>query len=105
MQEYIAYWKNFSDFSSRTTRRGYWIPVLINAVLSGLLVRMELNSFQSIFSLLSFIPTLSVSVRRLRDAGHTWKWMFINFVPIIGWIWYIILVAQPSEPDDGTPVV
>jgi uncharacterized membrane protein YhaH (DUF805 family) len=37
-------------------------------------------------------------VRRLRDAGKAWPWIFIALVPIIGAIWLIVLLVMPSVP-------
>jgi uncharacterized membrane protein YhaH (DUF805 family) len=39
---------------------------------------------------------LAISVRRLRDSGKEWVWLFINFVPCIGGFWFIYLMVQPS---------
>jgi uncharacterized membrane protein YhaH (DUF805 family) len=41
-------------------------------------------------------PSLSLTVRRLRDAGKPWSWIFISLVPFIGGIWLIVLLAQPT---------
>lgn len=43
------------------------------------------------------LPYLAVSVRRLRDAGQHWAWLFISFVPL-GVIVLIVLWCQPSKP-------
>ena len=43
------------------------------------------------------LPTLAVSVRRLRDAGLHWAWIFISFVPG-GSIALIVFWCQPSKP-------
>ena len=43
------------------------------------------------------LPTLAVSVRRLRDAGLHWAWIFISFVPG-GSIALIVLWCQPAKP-------
>jgi uncharacterized membrane protein YhaH (DUF805 family) len=42
------------------------------------------------------VPHLPLTVRRLRDAGKPWGWIFIGLVPIIGAIWLIYLLVQPS---------
>lgn len=44
-----------------------------------------------------FLPGLAVTVRRLRDAGQHWAWIFISVVPL-GGIVLIILLCQPSKP-------
>ncbi|MFN7229558.1 MAG: DUF805 domain-containing protein [Synechococcaceae cyanobacterium] len=39
---------------------------------------------------------MSLSVRRLRDAGKHWAWLFIGLIPLVGAIWLIWLFIQPS---------
>jgi uncharacterized membrane protein YhaH (DUF805 family) len=41
----------------------------------------------SIYALVVLVPTLSLSVRRLRDAGKHWAWVFITLLPVVGAIW------------------
>ncbi len=50
-----------------------------------------------IYSLAVLLPSLAVSVRRLHDIGKGGGWIFINLVPVIGSIWYIILTVLPSQ--------
>ena len=44
------------------------------------------------------IPNLSMQIRRVRDMGKGWQWIFINLIPIIGGIWFIVLLCQPTLP-------
>ena len=134
MKEFIAFWKNYVNFSDRTTRRGYWmallfiviativvaivsvigdtagflpavitIPLLDDPVLGS--IDIVYNVLDVVWYLALIIPSLAIAVRRLRDIGKSWPWIFINFIPLIGTIWYIVLMCTPSVADDGTPVV
>ena len=49
-----------------------------------------------IYAVAQIFPSLSLTVRRLRDAGKNWPWIFIGFLPRIGGIWLIVLLAQPT---------
>ena len=49
-----------------------------------------------IYMMAQIFPSLSIIVRRLRDIGKDWKWMFISLVPLISGIWFIVLMCQPS---------
>ena len=102
MTEFVNMWKNFINFSDRTTRRGYWMAflfvVIFAVVISIIAVATGLEFLSWIFSAAIFIPSLSMQVRRLRDAGRFWLWIF---VPIVGFIF----LFMPSVPDDGVPVV
>ncbi|MEM9518768.1 MAG: DUF805 domain-containing protein [Actinomycetota bacterium] len=37
-------------------------------------------------------------VRRLRDLGHAWFWLFISFVPIVGWVFGLYLLFAAGLP-------
>lgn len=50
------------------------------------------------YAIAQILPSLSITVRRLRDAGKPWPWLFISLVPLIGGIWLIVLLVQPSLP-------
>ena len=48
---------------------------------------------------------LDNGVRRLRDAGKAWFFIFCYLIPIIGAVFVIYLLSRPSVPDNGIPVV
>ncbi len=52
----------------------------------------------SLFGLITVLPGLAVSVRRMHDIGKGGGWIFISLVPLIGQIWFIILAATTGEP-------
>lgn len=111
MQEYIAMWKNYANFKDRTTLRGYWMAFLFNFLVSlvvGTVASLlKFTLLSSLYSLAVLIPSLAISVRRLRDAGKGWGWIFINFVPLVGWIIWIVMLCKPSVDvvDADTAVV
>ena len=44
----------------------------------------------NIYGLLSLVPQITIDIMRIKDFGKDWKWIFINLVPIIGWvIWWL----------------
>lgn len=101
MQEYIAMWKNYVNFSDRTTVRGYWMAFLINFIVStviGVIVAAlpALSFLSTIYALAAFLPGLAISVRRLRDAGHTWKSLLLMLIPLVGWIFVIVRLCKKS---------
>ncbi|MCG8623242.1 MAG: DUF805 domain-containing protein [Proteobacteria bacterium] len=60
---------------------------------SGLTITLGVGFI--LFGLFSFIPHLAVTVRRLHDADFSGFWWFIQFVPVIGWVWLLILLVMP----------
>lgn len=46
--------------------------------------------------ILLWLPMLSVSIRRLHDTNRSGGWWFIQIVPIIGPIWFLVLMCLPG---------
>lgn len=101
MQYYIDMWKNYFNFSGRTSVKGYWMAYLFNVIIAfaiGVIVGIlpDLAFLSGVYSIAIMIPGLSIAVRRLRDAGKSWGWLFISLVPLVGAIILIIMLCQPS---------
>lgn len=101
VEYFIKGWQRSFDYSGRSTRPEYWWFYLANFIVS-LLIGV-LSAFLDVFGKLLFVyffasifPHLSLTIRRLRDSGKAWPWIFISLVPFIGGIWLIILLCQPS---------
>ena len=109
MQEYVAMWKNFANFSDRTSVRGYWMAVLFNflaALVLGVLAAVvrPLAALSGLYALAALIPGLAISIRRLRDAGKPWYAIFITFVPLVGWIILLVWLCSQTKSTEGAQV-
>lgn len=106
--------KRYAQFSGRASKREFWGFMLFRIVAAGAIlfvtvIMFEINeSLGSIFTLLYWlfaialvIPDLSVGVRRLHDTGKSGWWYLISVIPLIGWIWLIILWCQASVNEDN----
>ena len=112
VEAFTTAWRKSFTYGGKATRAEYWWFYLINFIaIFGVYVLMVLaaanglvyiEGLQFVFSLLliyvlaSAFPNLSIVVRRLRDIGKKWTWIFISLVPFIGGIWFIVLMCQPS---------
>jgi uncharacterized membrane protein YhaH (DUF805 family) len=99
MDNYIAVLKKYSDFESNSTRKEYWMFVLFNIVFSSITALISPNA-SAFYYLFVFIPALAVTVRRLHDVGKSGWMMLIVFIPIIGWIWLLVLLLQEGNSDE-----
>ena len=109
MQEYIAMWKNYVNFSDRTSVRGYWMAFLFNVIISfaiGVVAGLvpALSILATLYSLAALIPGIAIVIRRLRDAGKEWYWIFISLVPLAGGIILIIMLCKPTASTEGAQV-
>lgn len=101
LDAYISGWKRSFDYEGRSNRGDYWwffLANLIIAIVLALLVKAvsQLSALQSIYTIAAIVPGLPLCIRRLRDAGKAWPWIFIGLIPIIGPIWLIVLLVLPS---------
>ena len=109
MQEYLAMWQNYANFSDRTSVRGYWMAFLFNLIAAfvlGIVIAIIpfLGFLAGLYSLAAIVPGLAITVRRLRDAGKAWYWIFIVLIPLVGEILLIVFLCQPTVSDEGKQV-
>ena len=116
---YKNFFKNYAEFTGRSTRPDYWWVWLGNFILSipfwiiyfytvFLSTVMDSASeatfmvfglvaiIYAVFYLAILVPTIALSVRRLRDAGFHWAFIFLRFAPM-GRIALLILHAMPTK--------
>lgn len=104
MKEYFAAWHKYVQFSGTATRPEFWWFFLINLLISAVLTFMEVVQdwswkMDALYSVLTFLPMLSLTVRRLRDSNHSAWWLFSVCVPAIGIPLLLFLLALPSRSD------
>ena len=92
---YVDMWRNFANFGGRTNIPGYWWASLANFVVSTVLGYIPYVG--PLYALAVMIPGLAITVRRLNDADKHWGWMFINLIPLVGQIIFIIMLCKPSK--------
>ena len=103
VEAFTTAWRKSFTYGGKATRAEYWWFYFINLiVIYGFLVLVPLSApdlayfLFILYSIASVFPSLSIVVRRLRDIGKQWQWIFISLIPFIGGIWFIVLMCQPS---------
>ena len=108
---------NMTNFSGRASRSEFWWWILfiwiINAVLAliinlvappaegGTSLGILGNTAVLIVSVIFFLATLAVAVRRLHDTGRSGWWVLLQLICCIGTIILIVFWVQPSQPSDN----
>lgn len=56
----------------------------------------------SIVSLVNFIPSLTVTIRRLHDTNRRTMWLLLELLPVIGWFLLLYWMVKRSDigPND-----
>ena len=120
---YKNFFKGYAEFTGRSTRPDYWwvwlgnfilsIPfwviyiytVYLSAVMDSVSDSASEAAFMIfglvaiiyvVFYLAILVPTIALTVRRLRDAGFHWAFIFLRFAPM-GGIALLILFAMPTK--------
>lgn len=112
MHWYLEVFRKGLNFSGRARRREYWMFTLVNFLISlGLVILHWLTADQLgnspvalvsfAYMLITLLPTLAVTVRRLHDSNESGWMMFINVVPLLGGIIFLILMVARGTPGDN----
>jgi uncharacterized membrane protein YhaH (DUF805 family) len=109
MSGYINAMRRYFEFGGRTSRAQFWLFILFYIII--MIIAVIIDSFVlgwqegqgipiliMIVALVHLIPSLSAGVRRLHDTDRSGWWWFINFVPLIGPIWLIVLYCLAGTP-------
>lgn len=104
----------YATFHGRAQRSELWywflallILFFVLALIEGAIVAPLLgfdafapdagNPLSALVSMLIFLPTLAVIVRRLHDIGRSGWWVLLQLIPIIGGLILLWWYAQPSD--------
>ena len=114
IRAYKNFFKGYADFTGRSTRSDFWWVWLMNSILflplyifyfqmalkdsreTDPILGVAIISVYMILAIVLFTPSLAVKVRRLRDAGLHWAFIFLHFVPM-GGIALLVLLAMPTK--------
>ena len=95
--------KQYAVFDGRAGRPEYWWFFLINTIISVILDLVIPGAtgqvLGAIYALAVLLPSIGVGIRRFHDTNRTGWWLLVSLVPLVGWIWIIVLLALAG--DDG----
>lgn len=118
---------NFFNFKGRATRAEFWwftlfvmvaglgllaldamtlMPIVLAEDYQALASLGFFDLYYPVFALLTAIPYLSLSVRRLHDVGVSGFWWLLNFIPLVGGLVLLVFYCLPSNTNSsihGTP--
>ena len=118
IEAYKKFWKGYVDFTGRSTPSDYWFAYSAHVLifftwylLLAVFERMAAETGSSdlftigvilfliifVFCIAACLPGIAVTVRRLRDAGYHWAYIFIPLIPFVGIFILIFLLCQPTE--------
>jgi uncharacterized membrane protein YhaH (DUF805 family) len=104
MHYYTDAFKKYAVFQGRSTRREFWMFLLINMIIS-IVLSTFLDGGQGLISnlylLITVLPSLAMGVRRLHDTNRSGWWLFMNLLPIIGQITLLVFFASKGTAGEN----
>lgn len=108
MDWYIKVLRNYVGFGGRARRKEYWMFILVNLVLTGVLGILDTMSglriagdegvLTTIYGVLIFLPYWAVQFRRLHDTDRSAWWLLLLLIPIVGWLIILAFNCQNGTP-------
>jgi uncharacterized membrane protein YhaH (DUF805 family) len=79
-----AGFQNYVQFRGTASRPEFWYWVLFTFLVGLVLSAIDgSGALSTAFSIATLLPTLGVTVRRLRDAGFSWVWLLLPAAGLI----------------------
>ena len=118
IEAYKKFWKGYVDFTGRSTPSDYWFAYSAHVLiffawylLLAVFERMAAETGSSdlftigvillliffAYGVAAILPGIAITVRRLRDAGCNWLYIFIPLIPFVGIFIFIFLLCQPTK--------
>ena len=118
IEAYKKFWKGYVDFKGRSTSSDYWFACsahllifftwyLLLAVFERMVAETGSSDLFTIgvillliffaYGVAAVLPGIALTVRRLRDAGYNWPYIFIPLIPFVGIFIFIFLLCQPTK--------
>ena len=117
IEAYKKFWKGYVDFKGRSTPSDLWSAYLahllivfagnwLEAVFESMADEISSDLFTIsvilfliifVFCIAAVLPCIAIAVRRLRDAGYHWAYIFIPLIPFVGIFIFIFLLCQPTK--------
>jgi len=119
MNEVLNVYRRYALFDGRAGRREFWsyfvfylVACAVLSILDNMLFGVSSigggagwsmsGGFQpltSIFAVVSLVPGVGVSIRRMHDIGKSGWWVLVSLIPLIGWIWLLVLAAGQGDAE------
>lgn len=97
----------YAEFNGKASLSEFWWWALFTVLVSSALNVFDVltvGNNSSIGSILNglwgiaiLLPSLAVTIRRLRDAGYKWQNIFWVLLPVVGWVIVLVYCVRSTK--------
>ena len=92
-------------FSGKASRQEYWTILATHIFISWIFLTIInlsgsghwISEVFTIYVFVTWIPKMSLSIRRLHDTGKSGLWYLISFLPLLGPVILFILCSKDTK--------
>lgn len=96
-QSISSCYSNYATFSGRASRSEYWFFALFHFLIALVGISTLFAGIGvvilTVSAVANFLPSLSVTVRRLHDTDHSGWWFWIQLIPLVGFIIFLVFMC------------
>lgn len=107
MKWYGQVLRKYAVFKGRAGRKEFWYFLLFQMLAVMLISFLErrfaiaspeihMGWISGFYLLITFLPMLAVTVRRLHDCSFSGWWVFLGLIPAVGMMIILVLAILPS---------
>lgn len=95
--------RRYADFKGKTSRRQFWmghlcfVLLLLTLFSIDVAIGEEMPICTLVGTLAFTVPFAAAAIRRLHDTGRSGWWFLIQYVPVVGPIGLLVLLARKGE--------
>ena len=95
--------RRYADFKGKTSRRQFWmgglcfVLLLLTLFSIDVAIGEEMPICTLVGTIAFTVPFAAAAIRRLHDTGRSGWWFLIQYVPVVGPIWLLVLLARKGE--------
>ena len=98
----------YVKFEGKASRSEYWyfwlfsfcietIPIILAFIIDKDVISLPLLAVSFLYCIVSFLPMLSVAIRRLHDIGKSGAYFFVSFIPFVGGLILLYFLCQKGN--------
>jgi uncharacterized membrane protein YhaH (DUF805 family) len=111
MNAYLQAFRKYAVFRGRTSRREYWLFVLITNAISVALLLIDLligtyhtdlgiGTLSGLYLLVALCPSFAALVRRLHDTDHSAWWLLLILIPVVSLVVLVFACLRGTRGDN-----